>query len=88
MKHAREDYQRFQDPENKIPEDEPVFIVRGQDICAPDTLEFWARQAALRGASEKIVDLVMQQAEDMREWQRTKKSKIPDLPGDKKNVLE
>lgn len=26
MLHARDDYNRIQDPENKIPENEPVFI--------------------------------------------------------------
>lgn len=28
MKHAGEDYNRIQDPENKIPADEPVFLLR------------------------------------------------------------
>jgi len=31
MIHAREDYNRFQDPENKIPKDEPVMLFRAQD---------------------------------------------------------
>lgn len=30
MLHAREDYNRFQDPEGLIPDDEPVFLLRGQ----------------------------------------------------------
>jgi hypothetical protein len=34
MKHAREDYNRIQDPEGKIPVDEPVFLLRGQDRFA------------------------------------------------------
>jgi len=42
MKHARKDYDRIQDPDGKIPEDEPVFIVRAQDICAGDTVRAWA----------------------------------------------
>ena len=29
MKHARDDYNRIQDPAGKIPEDEPVFLLRG-----------------------------------------------------------
>lgn len=43
MIHSRADYQRVQDPENKIPADEPVFLIRGQDETAADTLQFWIR---------------------------------------------
>ena len=42
MKHARKDYNRIQDPENKIPADEPVFIVRAQDPLAADVMRYWA----------------------------------------------
>lgn len=38
MKHARKDYDRFQDPANKIPEDEPVMLFRAQDQYAVDAL--------------------------------------------------
>ncbi len=34
MLHAREDYNRIQDPLNKIPEDEPVMLFRAQDTYA------------------------------------------------------
>ena len=34
MKHARSDYDRIQDPDGKIPANEPVFLIRGQDVCA------------------------------------------------------
>jgi hypothetical protein len=30
MKHARDDYNRIQDPAGLIPEDEPVFLLRAQ----------------------------------------------------------
>lgn len=32
MIHARPDYNRIQDPENKIPEDEPVFLLRAKTL--------------------------------------------------------
>ena len=32
MIHARADYDRIQDPEGKIGDDEPVFLLRGQDV--------------------------------------------------------
>ena len=31
MIHARDDYNRIQDPAGKIPADEPVFLLRAQD---------------------------------------------------------
>lgn len=43
MKHAREDYnKRIVDLENLIPEDEPVFLLRGQDEFAARAVEFYA----------------------------------------------
>lgn len=79
MKHARQDYNRIQDPEHKISEDEPVFLLRGQDMVAPEVVEFWAEKALAAGASANIVLLAKRQARNMREWQHSHKSKIPDL---------
>jgi hypothetical protein len=42
MIHARADYNRIQDPANKIPQDEPVFLLRGQDKVAAATVRVWA----------------------------------------------
>lgn len=47
MLHARQDYNRIQDPENKIPKDEPVILFRAQDKYA---------LAALQGYIDAIVD--------------------------------
>ena len=41
MIHAREDYQRFQDPEGKIKEDEPVLLFRAQDIHFVPVLNYY-----------------------------------------------
>lgn len=56
MKHAREDYNRIQDPEHKIPEDEPVFLLRGQDKVAASAVRYWAVLAYRMGAKPDIVD--------------------------------
>lgn len=80
MKHAREDYNRIQDPLGLIPEDEPVFLLRGQDVFAPKLLRNWAHELLGRGGDAKMAEMVMQHATDMEEWQRTEKGKIPDLP--------
>lgn len=79
MKHAREDYNRFQDPDGLIPEDEPVFLIRGQDIVAPQVLHYWAIMAKSAGASDEIVTLVHKHADLMEAWQATVARKIPDL---------
>lgn len=43
MIHARNDYQRIQDPEHKFPADEPVFLLRGQDQTAAEVVRYWVR---------------------------------------------
>ena len=80
MKHAREDYNRIQDPAGKIPEDEPVFLIRGQDKCGPETLRFWARLAAEQGAHKDIVHAAFDQASEMEFWQDMCAQKVPDMP--------
>jgi hypothetical protein len=79
MRHAREDYERFQDPLDLIPEDEPVFLIRGQDLTAPDTLQFYADLAAKFGASEELVQRVRDHADAMQCWQKARAMKVPDL---------
>jgi len=81
MLHARKDYQRIQDPEGKIPEDEPVFLLRAQDVCAPFIVLEWAHRAGMHGAANNIVNAARSQAERMRQWQREHGMKVPDLPG-------
>jgi hypothetical protein len=82
MKHARADYDRLQDPAGLIPEDEPVFLVRGQDVAGPATCRAWADEAERLGAKPDIVARVRQHAEAMEDWQQTQAFKVPDLaPG-------
>jgi len=82
MKHAREDYNRIQDPENKIPENEPVFLLRAQDKVAPLVVEIWALVAELVGADNHIVEAAFDHSQSMREWQFEHGSKVPDMPFD------
>lgn len=79
MKHARDDYDRIQDPMAIIPHDEPVFLIRGQDRCAPDTVRFWAERAERLGAAPDIVNAAIRQADAMENWLAHRVSKIPDL---------
>ena len=80
MKHARDDYNRIQDPAGLIPEDEPVFLLRGQDISAPAIVESWARNVESLGASDEIVAAAFEQASKMRAWQMQHGRKVPDMP--------
>ena len=80
MIHARKDYDRFQDPAGLIPEDEPVFLLRGQDIVAPVVVVVWADLAEAEGANQTIIGHAREHAELMRTWQKEHGSKIPDMP--------
>lgn len=78
MKHGRTDYD-LKKLEKKIPDDEPVFLFRGQDIGAPKMIEMYAEYIASMGAKSDIVEAAREQANKMREWQKNKKAKVPDM---------
>lgn len=80
MRHARPDYERFQDPLNLIPADEPVFIVRGRDVCAPDTVRAWCDIASENGVDSAMIGLCLDWADQMEEYQKRVGAKVPDLP--------
>ena len=80
MRHARKDYDRIQDPAKKIPKDEPVFLLRGQDVTAPKVVRFYAKMAKKAGASKELVKCVQKHAKKMERWQKNKKKKVPDMP--------
>lgn len=81
MKHAREDYNRIQDPDRKIPDDEPVFLLRASDMCAPAAIRHWAYNSMANNASKALVDAALAHADAMEEWQRTHGRKVADAPG-------
>ena len=72
MRHARADYAHIQDPSGKIPEDEPVFILRGQDMSAPATLHFWAEENLRNGGDKSLSDLAIAHALRMSSWPKKK----------------
>lgn len=79
MKHAREDYDRIQDPAGLIPANEPVFLLRGQDILAPVLLDIWADNLSDHDGDPHMIEIVREHAKSMRSWQDNVKRKIPDL---------
>lgn len=80
MKHARNDYDRIQDPEGLIPENEPVFLLRGKDICAPAAIDAWCEQAKKYGVDSGMIQAAQSHADHMRAWQIEHESKVPDMP--------
>lgn len=80
MKHAREDYNRIQDPENIIPADEPFFLLRGKDICAPTAIQAWCEDAKKHRAADNIIRTALVQADKMKQWQADHEGQVPDIP--------
>jgi hypothetical protein len=78
MKHAREDYNRIQDPVGKIPADEPVFLLRAQDKSAPDTVRGWALENLRNGGDVQLSKLAERHADAMEAWQDEHGSKPAD----------
>jgi hypothetical protein len=85
MLHARKDYQRIQDPEGRIPELEPVFLLRGQDIFAPELLLHWAVKLRLSGGQPGMAKMVENHAQKMLVWQQ-KIKKVPDMPEEEEGI--
>lgn len=78
MKHARPDYDRIQDPDGLIPADEPVFLLRGQDKFAAETLRYYAYLVEhARDPDIKVVLATRRQADAMDAWPT---HKAPDMP--------
>jgi hypothetical protein len=86
VKHAREDYNRIQDPANLIPEDEPVFLLRAQDTLALDAVRSWLRSAERAGVDEKFIAQVEKHYETMLEWRHKHGAKLPDAPIEEDNT--
>jgi hypothetical protein len=59
-----------------VPRDEPVFLLRGQDALAANTVRWWAEKARAIGAVQ-TADIALAQAMKMDRWP-TKKT--PDWP--------
>ncbi len=64
-----------------IPDDEPVFLIRGQDLAAIPAAEAWCEAAAALGADADIIDAVRRHIEVVRDWQQTH-AKVPDAPAE------
>ena len=86
MKFGRKDYQERiidtaetlrQEGKPFIPVEEPVFLLRAQDIFAARVVRFWAAMVAQHDGDPRTVEEAMKIAEDMDKWPTKKK---PDSP--------
>lgn len=83
MRHARLDYdERIQDAAGLIPDDEPVLLIRGQDVMAVAAIETWIRGAQQVGVDPALIDAMECHRTRIIEWQADHGNKIPDAPAD------
>lgn len=75
MIHARDDYNRIQDPDGKIPADEPVFLLRAQDQLACMAVAYYASLCE-KAQSAAVAAKARAHADRMAAWPV---KKIPDL---------
>lgn len=80
MRHARSDYDCVQDASGKIPADEPVLLIRGQDVCAVAAGRAWCKTAAASGADPELVAAMERHLVAILDWQATRACKVPDAP--------
>lgn len=79
MRFGRPDYDQ-RTPFADIPDSEPVFVLRGQDRAAPETLRDYAKRAKAMGARRSLVLSVLHHADAMEEFQARHGAKVPDAP--------
>jgi hypothetical protein len=60
-----------------IPADEPVFLIRGQDVVGAAAVRAWADLAEAAGAKPDILGIARSHADWMDRWAA---KKTPDLP--------
>lgn len=78
MKFTREDYNtRIIDKGGKIPADEPVFLLRAQDVYAPSTLRYYAKLLEEDGNTDMAEEL-RNHARQMVVWQKSVRVHLPD----------
>lgn len=72
MKHARSDYDRIQDPAGKIPADEPVFLLRAQDVTAAAVVRYWIELNETLGGDPALINMCRTHAALMQAWNKRK----------------
>ena len=63
---------------DKAAPDEPIFVLRAQDMLAPEIVREWAYRALKLGTPLAKVDEARRLADAMENWQIEHSRKIPD----------
>ena len=59
-------------------DDEPLFVLRAQDVLAPEIVREWAFRAAAAGVPAQKVEQARRDADAMEDYQTTHRKKVPD----------
>lgn len=63
---------------DKVADDEPIFILRAQDVLSGRTVEYWADEAMLAEVPKLKIQEALQCAAAIRKWQSQNGCKVPD----------
>lgn len=80
MLHLRSDYDDLAALDARIPNDEPVFLLRGQDPSAEIAVRAWADDAERLGAEPNLIRKVRLWATTMGEYARSHGKRVADAP--------
>jgi hypothetical protein len=82
MIHARSDYDPIQDPRGLIPEDEPVILIRGQDVGALAAIDAYYDYLVNEelGIEGEFLAAIARHRNRIQRWQEIEKVKRPDAP--------
>lgn len=75
MGHATK-YGRITAEHKEIPEDEPVFIIRGKDCLAVPTIDYYISQVATRAPNQQFLEQVSAVCDYIQEWQRANPHRV------------
>lgn len=87
MIHARDDYNRIQDPYGLIGITEPVFLLRAKDKHTPNTIRHWVKLNQESGNTDPLVNIAATWAEVMENWQKEHGCKLPDITTNSNSVM-
>lgn len=76
MIQTRQDGQHLQELRGGIPDDEPVFLLRGSDVAAPDAIREWARVNCALGGDPRASRFALGVADAMEAWQDTHEGRL------------
>ncbi|HEV2365192.1 MAG TPA: hypothetical protein VGS12_13455 [Caulobacteraceae bacterium] len=66
---------------------EPVFLLRGQDLIAPDVVRYWASLAYANGVHPAVIEQALSQADALERWAPRKLAGADHLSQDEQRQL-